>query len=151
MARKHEIVTVPSWEGNRDAGSQFLITEMSAAAAEKWGLRAFLLLKGSGERIPDSVAGLGMVGVAIIGLNVFLQGNIKPEDLEPLLDEMMECVKKVRDPRKPELATPLVSEDDIEEVATRLWLRSEILRIHTGFSPAESLSKLISAIQMPAT
>lgn len=147
MSRKSEIVTVPKWEANRDAGKTFLITEMPAMRAEKWAMRAFLLLKGSGERIPSNVEGLGMVGVAIIGLNVFLQGQIKSEDLEPLMDEMFTCVQIIRDPRHPEVATALVSDDDIEEVQTRLWLRSEVIRIHTGFSPAESLLKLISAIQ----
>ena len=82
--RKSEVVVVPRWENNRDAGKQFLITEMPAARAEKWAMRAMLLIKSSGERIPDNVRSLGMVGVAILGFNVFLQGNIKPEELEPL-------------------------------------------------------------------
>lgn len=147
--RKTETVVVPKWEGNRDSAAerQYLITEMPAAQAEKWALRALLMLKGSGERIPDDVTGLGMVGVAILGINVFLRGNIDTNALEPLMDEMMSCVKIVRDPRKPEVATTIVSDDDIEEVQTRLWLRSEVLRLHTGFSPADALWKLISAIQ----
>lgn len=147
--RKSEIVVVPSWPGNRDGGKSFRITEMSATRAEKWAMRALLMLKGSGERIPSNVQGLGMVGIAILGLNVFLQGSIRPEDLEPLMDEMLTCVEIIRDPRHPEVATPLVSDDDVEEVQTRLWLRSEVLRVHTNFSPAEALSKLISAIQAP--
>lgn len=150
MARKSETVRVPAWDGNRDSGKIFVVTEMPAAAAEKWAMRAFLMLKGSGERIPDNVQGLGMVGVAILGLNVFLQGSIKPGDLEPLMDEMMTCVKIIRDPKHPEVVTDIVSDDDVEEVKTRLWLRSEVLRLHTGFSPAEALSGLISAVNSPA-
>lgn len=149
MARKSETVTVPKWEGNRDSGKMFLITEMPAARAEKWALRALLLLKGSGERIPDNLQGLGMVGVAILGINVFLQGSIRAEDLDPLMDEMFSCVSIVRDPRHPDVATAIVSDDDVEEVQTRLWLRSEVLRVHTNFSPAEALWRLISAIQEP--
>lgn len=145
--RKSEIVTVPKWSNNRDLGKQYLITEMPSGQSEKWALKAFLMLKGSGERIPDDVVGLGMVGVAILGINVFLRGNLRTEDLEPLLDEMFTCVKIVRDQRHPDVATDLVSDDDIEEVQTRLWLRSEVLRVHTGFSPAEALWKLISAIR----
>lgn len=144
--RKSEIVIAPRAEGNRDAGKHFLITEMPAAQAEKWAYRAVLLIKGSGERIPDNVSGLGMVGIAILGLNVFLRGTIRPEDLDPLMDEMMTCVRMIRDPRYPDVATEIVSDDDIEEVRTRLWLRSEVIRIHTGFSPAAALSKLLDAV-----
>lgn len=149
--RKKELVTVPQWSGNRDAGKKFLITEMPAERAEKWGMRALLLIQNSGQQIPPNVQGLGMVGVAILGLNVFLQGTIKPDALEILMDEMMTCVQVVRDNSHPDIATPIVSDDDVEEVQTRMWLRSEVLRVHTNFSPAEALSRLISAIQTPAT
>lgn len=150
MGRKVEIVRVPTgdaWRENRDSAAArvYRLTEMDSVRAEKWGTRALLLLKNSGARIPDNVQGLGMIGVAIVGLNVFLQGNISFEDLEPLMDEMMTCVEIVRDPRHPDVVTPLASADDVEEVQTRLWLRSEVLRLHTGFSPADALSRLISA------
>jgi hypothetical protein len=39
-----------------------------------------------------------------------------------------------------------VLEDDIEEVATRWWLRSEVVSVHVGFSPAEALLKLVASI-----
>lgn len=149
--RKTENVTIPKWEGNRDAGKVFKITEMPAARAEKWALRALLMLKGSGERIPDNVQSLGMVGVAIVGLNVFLQGNINAADLDPLMDEMMTCVEIARDPKHPEVSSPIVSDADIEEVQTRLWLRSEVIRIHTNFSVADALSTLISTINSAST
>lgn len=149
MGRKQELVVVPIEWGGRDANKNFRITEMPATRSEKWGMRALLMLRGSGERVPDNVQGLGMVGVAILGINVFLRGEMNFEALEPLLDEMMTCVEIVRDPRHPDVATPLVSDDDIEEVQTRLWLRSEVLRVHTGFSPADALSTLVAAIQAP--
>lgn len=142
--RKSETVTVPDW-GARDAGKRFLITEMAAARAEKWALRMFVALKGTGSEIPEGMARLGIVGVALAGLNVFLRSEIRPEVLEPLLDEMMTCIQVVRDAAHPDVATQLSSDDDIEEVQTRLWLRSEVLRIHTNFSVAEALSRLISA------
>ncbi len=148
---KKETVVVPAEWGGRDANKNFLITEMPASKAEKWGMRAILLLRGSGERMPDNVQGLGMVGVAILGINVFLRGEMSFTNLEPLLDEMMTCVKIIRDPRHPTFATELVSESDIEEVQTRLWLRSEVLRLHTGFSPADALSNLLAAIRAPAS
>jgi hypothetical protein len=153
MARKSEIVAVPTWEGNRDsaAGKQFLITEWPAERAEKWGWRMLILLKGSSGRIPDSVVSMGMVGVALVGLNTFLQADIDPDRLEPLLDQLFECVRIIRDPRFPDIATPIASPDDIEEVKTRLWLKSEVIRVHTNFSIVEALSKLLAAINsLPA-
>lgn len=148
--RKRETVVVPREWGGRDAGKHYLITEMAAARAERWAWRMLTLLQSSGERVPDNVKGMGYVGVAILGLNIFLRGTIKAEAIDPLMDEMMTCVKIVRNPATPELATDLVSDDDVAEVRTRLWLRSEVLRLHTGFSAAEALSKLVSALTQPA-
>lgn len=145
--RKKEIVVVPKI-GGRDDGKMFLIDEMPAAQAEKWALRMFIALKGTSAAVPDDVARFGMVGVAIRGLNAFLAADVRFQDIEPLLDEMITCVRIVRDARHPEVATALMA-DDIEEVATRAWLRSEVLRIHTGFSMGDALSKLISAVTSP--
>lgn len=144
--RKTKRVVVPADWGGRDAGKTYLITEMTAAQAEKWALRLFVCLKGSEAAIPQSVQNLGMVGIAIVGLNAFLQAPIAPEQLEPLMDEMLACVQMCRIPSQPDLASPIVTPDDIEEVKTRLWLRSEVLELHTGFSPADALSELISTI-----
>lgn len=148
---KSTTVKVPAEWGGRDANKLFKITEMPATQAEKWGWRAILLLRGSGERMPDNVQGLGIVGVAILGINVFLRGEMSFVNLEPLLDEMMTCVKIVRDPRHPDVATDVIADLDIEEVQTRLWLRSEVLKLHTGFSPADALSTLLDAIRAPAS
>lgn len=147
--RKVETVRVPADGFGRDAGKLFRITEMSANQAEKWAVRALLLLAGSGGEIPESVIGMGMEGIALTGINVFLRSPIQYEKLEPLLDEMMTCVQVVRDSRTPDVATAIASPDDIEEVATRAWLRGEVLRIHTGFSAAAALSALISKIMTP--
>lgn len=143
---KQKIVTVPnepSW--GRDVNKSFLITEMPAAQAEKWAMRAFLALKGSDSQIPTNIQSLGMVGVAIVTLNVFLRASVKFEELSPLLDEMLDCVKAIPDKRDMASARPLIP-GEIQEVATLGWLRSEVLELHTGFSFADSLSKLISEV-----
>lgn len=144
--RKKEIVAVPKLGGGRDDGKTFMIDEMSAAQAEKWALRMFIALKGTSAAVPDDVARFGMVGVAIRGLNAFLAADVRFVDIEPLLDDMLTCVRIVRDPHHPDVATALMS-DDIEEVQTRVWLRGEVLRVHTGFSVAEAFSLLVSAIK----
>ena len=125
---------------------------MSAIAAEKWADRLFIALKGTTGSVPREMMHLGIVAVAVRGINTFLAADIDWSKFEPLLDEMMACVKIIRDKSHPEVATDILeATDDIEEVQTILWLRGEILRVHTGFPVAESLSKLISAIQAPAT
>lgn len=144
---KTEVISVPaSWVGSRDAGKVFVIKEWPAIRAEKWAWRMFLVLKGSEGQIPQDVKNLGMVGVAIVGLNIILRSRVDdPAELERLLDEMLTCVSIVRNPRDPETYTPIVSETDVMDVKTLLWLRSEVLRVHTGFSSAEAVSSLLAA------
>lgn len=146
--RKSEMVVVPKFDygSNRDLGKLFLVTEWPAAMAEKWGIRMMLAFNRSSGSIPMDLRGIGMEGLAVLGINTFLRGNVQSEEIVPLLDELLDCVKLIRDPKHPEVATNIVSDDDIEEPSTRLWLRSEVLRVHTNFSPAEALSTLISAI-----
>lgn len=143
--RKTVNVTVP-FDG-RDKGKIFQITEKPALQAAKWGDRMFLAIKGTGGYVPpemaESLKTLGIVGVAICGLNAILAAPVSYAELGPLLDELLECVKIVRDP-KTAVATPLM-EEDIQEVATVNWLRSEVLRVHTGFSFAEAFSAAMSA------
>ena len=144
--RKREVVTVPASWGGRDANKNFVVTEMPATRAEKWAWRLMIAVKGTTAEVPQEVAALGMVGVAIRGLNAFLASDVDFAKLEPLLDEMMTCVTVVRDLQHPDVATPIVSDDDVEEVRTVAWLRSEVLRVHTGFSAAEAFSRIVSAI-----
>ena len=89
---------------------------------------------------------VGWEGIAIIGINTFLRGSVKSEAMIPLLDELLECVQIIRDPKNADFATAIVSDDDIEEVATRWWLRAEVVRVHVNFSPADALSALFSSI-----
>lgn len=137
---KIEYVTVPNTWGGRDAGKVFCIREADAADAEKWALRVVLLLKGTTAQIPESLAPLGMIAVAIRGINSLLGADVDSERLIVLLDELLDCVTFVRDPSVRDgsgglIASPLVAKSgDIMEVRTRLWLRSEVLRIHTNFS-----------------
>lgn len=143
--RKQEHVVVPSEWGGRDAGKMFLIEEMDAARAEKWALRLYLAVKGTTAEIPPEVERLGMVGVAIRGLNAFFAAPVKFEELEPLLDEMFTCVRMVRDPNRADVATALMP-SDVEEVRTRAWLRSEVLRVHTNFSFSDALWRLMTIL-----
>jgi hypothetical protein len=138
--RKTKVVIV-ELEG-RDRGKMFLLTEMSARRAEEWGTRAFLALARSGVDIPDYAEGSGMASLAAIGLRAL--GRIAFDEARPLMDEMMRCIKIVPDPSKPAFIRDLLDDggdgDDIEEVMTRAWLKSEVFELHTGFSIAAAIS-----------
>lgn len=151
--RKTDIVAVPVEWGKRDAGKTFLLTEWPAETAEKWGIKAMLAYnRGGGQVAVSDAVGAGMEGIFFLGVQTFLRGQMRADEVTPILDELLDCVKIVRDPRARDaatggpVATPIVSADDIEEVPTRMWLRSEVIRLHTGFSPGDALSKLISLI-----
>jgi hypothetical protein len=137
--RKSEIVAVPEW-GGRDEGKLFKITEWDAFRAEKWAWRMGLALKGTNGELPDAIARLGMVGIAVRTINAILSADVDPAKIvrDP----------SVRDPATGQpLAVDLVGQDDIEEIRTVGWLRSEVLRIHTNFSATAALSALISVIR----
>jgi hypothetical protein len=145
--RKEIDVTVPDW-GGRDKGKTFHLTEKPALKAERWAWRMFIALKGTSGYIPldieGSIARLGYVGVALRGINAFLAADVDYEKVEPLLDEMMECVSVVRDPKHQDVYTKLL-ETDIDELRTVGWLRDEIVRLHVGFSFVDALCHLASA------
>ena len=142
---KTKTVTVPDWDGGRDGGKVFLLTEMPSAQAEAWALRMFVALKGHGNGIPESAQRLGMVGVAFAGINAFMQADVDPDVLIPLLNEMLsKCVKRIRDPKVPVPSGIDISPTDIMDVATRVWLRSEVLNLHTNFSLTDAFWRWMS-------
>ena len=141
--RKIKHVTIDA-EG-RDKGKLFMITEMPASQAEFWAVQAFQALARAGVDVPDNIKGAGMAGMAVVGLKAL--AAIPPYEVRGMMDEMFLCVRIVRDKAHPETALPLFdnvagTEDDIQEVATRLQLRSEVFELHTGFSFAGALQSL---------
>jgi hypothetical protein len=112
---------------DRGDAKTYFITEMSAEAAEKWAIKAFLGLAKSGVDIPDDIAERGLAGVASIGFKAL--GGMDFEYLEPLLDEMFACVQF-----KTTAGIRGLVASDIEDVANRLRLRAEVFELHTGFS-----------------
>lgn len=117
----------------RDNGKLYLITEKPARQAEEWAIRAILGLMAANVDIPENAMDLGMAGLAEIGLKKL--ALLSPAILLPLLDELMECVQIIPDPRKPHVVRPLI-ESDIEEISTRVKLKWEVLKLHVDFSQA---------------
>ena len=141
MARKTATVTIAG-EG-RDKGKLFHLTEWSAYRAEKWAVKAFGALGRVGINVPPEIVNQGMAGLATFGLLLLARGNFS--DVEPLMDEMLECIQIVRDPKHPNVVQPIFVESDIEEITTLYELRQEIFKLHLGFwqpaSPSNSTSE----------
>lgn len=145
MARKTAMIKID--KTNRDHGKLFLITEMDADKAEDWAMRVFFALMSANVELPDGVEDLGMAGLAEIGLKAL--GGLKFEVAKPLINEMLDCVQIIVDPAKTHVHRDLVP-SDIEEVSTRLTLRSEVFNLHVDFSEAGVLSTLLGKKPMPA-
>ncbi|KXJ63063.1 hypothetical protein AXY46_03330 [Achromobacter xylosoxidans] len=132
MARKTATVTI-SAEG-RDKGKVFVLTELSAYEAEDWAGRALLALMNAGVEIPDNIAEAGLAGVAAMGFKAI--AKLPFDSAKPLLDKMMECIQIQPSPTVTRALIP----DDIEEVATLLQLRKQVLGLHMDFSMAAAPS-----------
>lgn len=140
--RKTATIVVPVTSNHvygRDEGKSFLLTEMPASQAEDWAIRAAGSALRSGLDIPPSIVSAGFGAICFLALQNLMSGAWS--DVKPLLDEMMACIQSVQNAD----IRPLY-EDDIEEVATRAFLRDEVFRLHANFSVAESLRLVISAL-----
>ena len=125
-----KVISITISTNDRDKGKVFQLREMPASKAEKWAARAFLALAKSGVDIPDDIAEQGVAGIAAVGIKAL--SRIEFSDAEALLDEMFDCVQFIPDPSRPDVVRGLI-EDDIEEVATRVKLRKEVLALHLDF------------------
>lgn len=146
MARRTKVVTIST--ADRDKGKQFYLTEMDADSGERFCGRALLALSRGGFDLPDGVFENGWAGLVsmmplllVVGLRA-LHGAQWAE-IEPLLDEMMNCVK-FQPPGmagNTDLLQPLFpgSHSQIEEISTRWMLRKEVVQLHAGFSLADAL------------
>lgn len=142
----------------RDNGKSFFIKEMASRPAEKWAARAFLALAHSQVDLPPGI-GRDLAGARGSMADIYrmsrLVGHLNFPELEPLLDELMGCVRFVVDES---LATSTAGaagtrpihdagddNDDIQEVATRHMLRAEVVDLHVGFFLPAMILNLIAA------
>lgn len=136
MAR--QIIDVKVEKEGRDQGKVFRLTEMDAYRAELWGMRALTVMNRANVDLPVEALGAGMIAIALYGFRALMSADF--DQVQPLLDEMMECVQRVPSPDTlPEVVRRLVP-DDTEEIGTRLWLRERLIELHTGFSLADVIS-----------
>lgn len=156
MARKTKEISITA-EG-RDKGKRFFLTEMSAAAAERWARKA---LAGINVRYPGAFQAVAQNGAsALAGTDPLNLLECIPEEL---FDEAMKCVQIIDNGGKRTLrqwtdqqrelenalrraypdGNPYKGtevDDDIEDVATITLLRAELWNLHMDFSGAASPS-----------
>ena len=128
MARRTKVVTIDS-EKSRDHGKTFLITEMSADAAEWWAIRVTQGIVGSNPDADfDIFSGSlpRLANFAFVGL-----AKIPADQLKPLMDEMKACVSVLLPDGKTGRA---LLPGDVEDIMTWLELRKEVFEVLTGFS-----------------
>jgi hypothetical protein len=150
VARKEATVVIET--DNRDKGKIFRIREMSAQRAEAWASRLLLTLANHGAEVPSNFFDTSMAGLAVMG--VYGLTHVPWSEAKPLLDEMMACVRIQPSAAHPQVVRDLIDRgddgDDIEEVATRLHLKDEVLKLHLGFSVADGFSILKANLSAPS-
>ncbi|HHK5577000.1 TPA: hypothetical protein ACQUH6_001809 [Neisseria polysaccharea] len=126
MALKTKQITI---EHGRDKGRVFLITEMSAAHADNWAMRALIALANGGADLGGISPQQGMIGMARVALEAL--GRLKADDAIPLLNELLDCVQIIPESGRPR---PLNMDfNDVEDFTTLWRLRKEVFALHTDF------------------
>ncbi len=129
MSRKTTRLTIA--EEGRDKGKSFVLTELPADQGERWFIRAlFAIAKSDADVTPEVIAG-GAASFAAWGLPALLQAEHR--DVEPLLDEMWQCVQYQHAANIPLQSIAEGINSQIEEVSTRFALRLAVMQLHLGF------------------
>jgi len=134
---------------NRDAGKEYLVTEMTPYAAESWALRALNVIAASGIDVPDQALNGGMAGLASVAPRLSSFRGIDTDKTQPLLDEMRKkCFSRVEKGNGIVPIIRAINEDaeDLEEISTLLKLRGAWVELHLGFSPAGLLRNWSAAM-----
>lgn len=117
---------VPS--SGSDAGKIFVITRMSAFAADKWACRVMRALTRAGSRVPESVLKEGMVALTGTAINIFSQ--MTDQDCEEAFEGLMACCKIKRGP---DVMPAQIIDMDITDPTTITNLRIEAFKLHLDF------------------
>ena len=126
-----------------DAGRIFVITRMSAFAADKWARHLVKALIQSGAKLPESVLEAGVMGLAGMAMSLF--GYLDDDACDKAFQALIDCVQIKRRPELP--AGPLL-EVDIQDPQTLTDLRTEAFKLHVGFlkAAASQISPLAAAL-----
>jgi len=148
MSRKSLRVTIDA-EG-RDKGKAFVLHEMPSDQAERWFIRLVLALANAGAKVPEEILFGGAAGFAemlptlrnslVVAIRA-IQG-LDHRDVRELMEEMTPFIKWQPPgmPAPPEQDIFPGDNAQIDEVATWIKLRFELIQLHVGFSLAAAAS-----------
>jgi hypothetical protein len=126
-------------EPGRDQGKIFVLTELPSEPGEIWATRALELLETAGFVAASEQKQNGMAGLAA-AMPAF-SFKVARALQDPTLDEMWQHVRfQPSDPRAPPQDLFKGDACQIQEWTTRLRLRFEYFRLHTGFFSREKAS-----------
>ncbi|CEF54630.1 hypothetical protein [Acetobacter ghanensis] len=127
-------VTVVCPHEGADKGKRFVITRMSAVAADRWGRHCLQAAASSGADIAGVAAGGGIAAVAAAGIGIF--AAMDPARMDELIDQLLQCVQMQPDPSNPAMLLPwdvVSAGEQIEEIPTLGWLQKEAFALHVDF------------------
>jgi len=157
MARKELRVKIT--DKGRDEGKTFVLREMPSDQAERWFVRLVLALANAGAKMPEEILFGGAAGFAemlptlrnslVVAIRA-IQG-LDHRDVQELFNEMTPFITW----QPPGLPAPPEQEIfpgvncQIDEVATWLKLRFELIQLHVGFSLTVDASTTESGDRLP--
>lgn len=127
-------VTVVCPHDGADKGKRFVITRMSAVAADRWGRHCMQAAASSGGDIAGVAQGGGLAAVAAAGIGIF--AAMDPARMDELIDQLLQCVQMQPDPANPAMLLPwavVSAGEQIEEIPTIGWLQKEAFVLHVDF------------------
>lgn len=125
---------------DRDAGRTYVVDEMPALVAEQWAARAFMAMNRERLQISNEIAGLGMVGFAMVGFQAFAGG-----DWFVVKDLMAEMLPYFSIQESENVVRKIGAQGDIWEVTTLYRLRRELIELSAGFTFADAVSILAAS------
>lgn len=118
----------------RDKGRRYFVTEMPAVKFARWVTRAVFSIQKGGGNVPANVLEEGFAGLVAFGLQAIASCSFA--DAEPLLDELMDCVQFLPDPKSREPRPGKLMSNEVDEWMTFFTLRREVIELHLGFTIA---------------
>lgn len=112
----------------------FKLTQMSAIKQERWINRVVALFVSSNAKDMGSVQSI--LGSGKIESIMALFNGLKYEDIEPLYNELLECVQYIPDKDNPSYTQPMTAKNAdtvITDVRNLYTLRFESLKINFSF------------------
>lgn len=128
-----------------DKGKVFVITRMSAFQADQWARRLIKAIARTGKEVSEDHINMGILGLTGITLSIY--GRLEDDITERSLNELLSCVKIIRDPRLSNMPPMEIMEEDFEDPKTLQKIYEEAFKLNVDFlkAAASLISPLAAA------